>query len=308
MAESPKTSKGEEKPKKVKPREYLDNLGYALELIKSDPSLQIWIRRVREYMDKNKGRTPTPYELEKMKEGIDWFEKYNSAQQEALMEKADPRRKADWERSLELNRQKVRNIATNYGLEISEDLVDKLAISARIDKLNDQEIRDRMRPAMMGEAALVGTGQDVERQLLQWSRKNGLTLSGDTVRKYVMNIAEGKQTIESAFDDLRRTYFMGQYPAWADRIQQGFDPADIASPYKSKMAALLEIDEDSIDLSDTLLQRAMEGVGADGKPRVTPLYEFEREIRNDERWQYTDNAKATYSGMGDQLLKMFGFR
>jgi hypothetical protein len=308
MAESPKTNKGKAKEPKVKPKDYLANLGYALELINSDPSLQEWIKRVRQYMDKNKGRTPTSYELEKMKEGIDWFEKFNADQEEARMLQADPRRRADWERSLELKRQKVRNIATSYGIEISDDFIDTLAIDARLDQLNDQEIRDRMRPSMMGDAALVGASQDVERQLVQWASRNGLTLSGDTVRKYVMNIAEGKQSIETAYDDLRKTYLIGQYPAWADRILQGFDPADIASPYKSKMAALLEVDEDSIDLSDTLLQRAMEGVGADGKPRVTPLYEFEREIRNDERWQYTDNAKATYSNMGDQILKMFGFR
>jgi hypothetical protein len=68
------------------------------------------------------------------------------------------------------------------------------------------------------------------------------------------------------------------------------------------------VDEDQVNLNDSLLQRAMQGVGADGKPKVVPLYEFEKQVREDPRWQYTDNARQSYSTMADDLLKMFGFR
>jgi hypothetical protein len=86
------------------------------------------------------------------------------------------------------------------------------------------------------------------------------------------------------------------------------DPADIAAPYKQRMARLLEVDENEIDLNDQLLQRGMQGVGADGKPSVVPLYSFEKQVREDPRWQYTDNAYETYTRVGTDLLRMFGFR
>ena len=302
-------------PKKnepVKPKEYLANLGYTLELINSDPSLQTFIKRVRQYMDRNKGRVPTAYELDQMKQGIDWFERLNSVQEQARIEQADPRRRADWQRSLDLQRQRVRNIATAYGAPLTDEQINSLALDARLDGLEDQEIRNRMRPflqaAITGEGALTGAAEDTERQLVQWARANGLAITGDVVAKYVMNITEGSQTIESAKDDLRRMYLMGQYPAWSDRIQQGFDPVDIAGPYRERIAKSLEIDEDSIDLNDDLLQRGMQGIGQDGKPRVVPMYEFDRMIREDPRWEYTNNAYAAYTKVGTDLLKMFGFR
>lgn len=313
MAENPRNNnKPPKKDEPVKPKEYLANLGYTLELINSDPSLQAFIKRVRQYMDRNKGRTPTSYELDQMKQGIDWFERLNSVQEQARIEQADPRRRADWQRSLELQRQRVRNIATAYGAPLTDEQINSLALDARLDGLEDQEIRNRMRPflqaAITGQGALTGAAEDTERQLVQWARANGLAITGDVVAKYVMNITEGSQTIESAKDDLRRMYLMGQYPAWSDRIQQGFDPADIAGPYKERIAQFLEVDEDSIDLNDGLLQRGMQGVGQDGKPRVVPMYEFDRMIREDPRWDKTDNAYAMYARVGNDLLRTFGFR
>ena len=67
------------KEKKVNAKQYLAELGYAMDLINSDPSLQEFIKRVRKYMDDNENRTPTAYELDGLKEGIEWFEKYNGA-------------------------------------------------------------------------------------------------------------------------------------------------------------------------------------------------------------------------------------
>ena len=121
-------------------------------------------------------------------------------------------------------------------------------------------------------------------------------------------IQAGDTTEFDVLQDLRRTYMAGAYPAWSDRIEAGYDIADIAAPYKQKMADLLEVDPNSIDFNDTLLQRGLQGVDSQGKPRVVPLYEFEKQIREDPRWQYTDNAYSTYTDVGTKLLSMFGFR
>jgi hypothetical protein len=39
-----------------------------------------------------------------------------------------------------------------------------------------------------------------------------------------------------------------------------------------------------------------------------PLYEFEKMVRDDPRWQKTDNAYQLYTRAGTNLLQMFGFR
>jgi hypothetical protein len=59
--------------------------------------------------------------------------------------------------------------------------------------------------------------------------------------------------------DLRNTYLVGAFPAWADRIQAGMDPADIAAPYKQRMARMLEMGEDEIDLNDATAAESYAG-------------------------------------------------
>lgn len=307
-------AKGDKKTqeKKINAKQYLAEAGYAMDLINSDPSLQEFIRRVRNYMQKNENRVPTAYELDGIKEGIDWFERYNAEQELARMQQADPRRKADFDRSIELRKQNIRSMAESAGVELDDAFLGAVAMDARLNNLTDQEIQDRLMPrlqaAIVGGGDLSGRAAEFERELVQWSQRNGLSLSGQTIAQYVAAGVEGRQTIDDMKNDLRRMYLAGEYPSWSDRIMQGDDPYDIAAPYKQAMASLLEIEPDDIDLNDPLLQRGMQGVGADGKPSVVPLYDFKKQIREDPRWQYTDNAYATYTDVGTKLLQMFGFR
>ena len=309
MAKGDQKDKKKEKPKTA--RQYALELGYAMELINSDPSLQEWIKRVRRYMDRNQGRTPTEYEMDELKSGIAWFEKYNADQELARMQQADPRRRADWNRSLELAQQRVALLARRDGVELTPEELRVLATDVRLNQLTDVEIQERFAPilerAIVAGTDLAGAAAEFEREILQWSRRNGLQLTGQMLARYVQAGVEGRSSLDDIKNDLRRTYLLGQYPGWADRIEQGFDPADIAQPYIERMARLLEIDEMEIDLNDNLLQRGMQSVGNDGKPRVMPLYEFEQEIRKDPRWEFTENAYDVYSRVGTNLLRTFGF-
>lgn len=307
-----KTDKKEDKTKPVKPKQYLAELGFALNLINSDPSLQKWIVDVRNYMKKNDNRVPTPYELDGLKQGIDWFERYNSDQELARMAQQDPRRKADFDRSLELKKESIRAIAKQTGVELDEGFLSGLALDSRLDNLTTEEIKQRLAPiveqTIIAGGDLGGDSAEFERTIVQWADRNGLALSGNTIAKYVAAGTSGASSIDDIKNDLRKTYLSGSYPAWSDRIMQGEDPADIAAPYKERMSRLLEVDSAEIDLNDELLQKAMQGVGADGKPSIVPLYSFDRQIREDERWQYTDNAMDVYANAGSNILKMFGLR
>jgi len=307
-----KPDKENDKTKTKNAKQYVAELGFALNLINSDPSLQKWIVDVRNYMKKNDNRVPTPYELDGLKQGVDWFERYNSDQQLARMAQNDPRRKADFDRSLELKKESIRAIARQTGVELDEGFLSGLALDSRLDNLTQEEIKQRLAPiveqTILEGGDLGGDSAEFERTIVQWADRNGLALSGNTIAKYVAAGTSGASSIDDIKNDLRKTYLSGSYPAWSDRIMMGEDPADIAAPYKARMSRLLEVDETDIDLNDQLLQKAMQGVGADGKPSVVPLYSFDQQVREDERWQYTDNAMDVYANAGNNILKMFGLR
>jgi len=300
------------KDDKVSAKEYLFNAGYMMNLINSDASMEIFYKRILKYMKKNDNQTPTAYTLNEMKKGIEWFDKFNSDQEKARMEQANPATKLDFERSVQLKRDTIQASAQILGVTLEESFLDTLALDARLDNLTESEISERIRPFIVSAvdegAELSNRAGEAERQLLQWSEANGLSLTGSSISSYVADIAQGKITLDDVKSSLRTTYMVGTYPAWADRINAGQDIADIAAPYKQQMARLLEVDSDMINLDDNLLQRGLQGVGADGKPGVVPMYDFKKMIRKDERWDKTDNALDEYTSAGMNILQMFGLR
>jgi len=294
--------------KKENPKEVISNRwGFAYAVINQDRALKRFFnKKVTEYLRNPSGFSKEAFFLELEKQPF--AQKYSTAAIEDMNFQA--RYPEIYRQQIDGEIEELRDITLNMGAQLDEQELYRLAQDKRRLRLTDAQVTNRLANDYLvaREGRFTGAAGNKQDQLNRWARSNGLSLSPDVVQKYVRRIAAGDMTEDDVKNDLRRTYLLGAYPAWADRIEQGFDPSEIAAPYKSKMAALLEIDEEQIDLNDSLLQRAMQGVGADGKPKVTPLYEFDREIRNDQRWQYTNNAKETYSGMADQLLKMFGFR
>ena len=67
------------------------------------------------------------------------------------------------------------------------------------------------------------------------------------------------------------------------------------------MASTLELTPDSIDLNDPVLRSAITA------EKEVPIYEFERALRKDNRWQYTNTAREEVSNATRKILQDFGF-
>jgi hypothetical protein len=68
------------------------------------------------------------------------------------------------------------------------------------------------------------------------------------------------------------------------------------------MAAILEVTPDSININDPALRMAI------GPEKEMSLYDFQRQLRKDARWQYTNQAKEEVSNVALQVLRDFGFQ
>lgn len=99
---------------------------------------------------------------------------------------------------------------------------------------------------------------------------------------------------------------MREYKAFADRIAAGETVTEIADPYVSRYAELLEQNPNAVGVDNDLIQRAMKQTGPDGKAAAMDLYTFEKEVRKDNRWQYTKNAKDEVANVTTELLRSFG--
>ena len=85
-------------------------------------------------------------------------------------------------------------------------------------------------------------------------------------------------------------------------IDNGLDLETVYAPYKKLMAATLEIDPTSISLNDPTLRMAI------GSDKEMPIYEYQRTLRKDPRWQFTDKARENVSEVASRVLKDFGFQ
>lgn len=305
--------------KKYTPQTFEDfykRYAFVANAIANDPTgeLMRYYNEILEYSNSHRGQMPPAEWLKEKKAQNGWFQERNSNQAEFDLAMADPNLKRDVQTAIQSNKDKILDWAATRGINIPTNRIDELALDATRNKWADDTVQLEknlsifLREQLGAGGDVRGTAGDYQTQLMNWSKKNGITLSNAAASQFIERMTMGNQTLEDAKREIRDTYMIGAFPAWEQQIRSGLDPDTIVSPYRQAAAQLLEVGEDDLGWNDQLIQKAMQGVGPDGKPAVVPLWEYEQMVRKDPRWQKTDNAYQTYTNVGQDLLRMFGFR
>lgn len=137
--------------------------------------------------------------------------------------------------------------------------------------------------------------------VLSTARANGLTLGQNEINNYVSRIDNGEDA-KVIQNQIRQIAGNGMPDSVKKLLAEGTDLETIYAPYRGVMASVLELNPDSIPLNDPTLRTA---IGAD---KEMPIYEFQRQLRKDARWQYTDNAREEVSNVALGVLRDFGFQ
>lgn len=203
----------------------------------------------------------------------------------------------------------LRENATRLGRQISEDDL-RIAAQGIYDYANEDDAV-KIRNAVLGMGSF-GTGKGPVTgaagqnltTLRAIARANGLnldTMFKDSIDTWLDRIAKG-ESIETFKSIIRNTAKAGLPDRVAGLLDQGVDLDTIYSPYKRLMSAVLEISPESIDLNDPALRA---GIGPD---KEMSLYDYQRMLRKDPRWQYTNNAREDVSNSALTVLRNFGFQ
>jgi len=153
-------------------------------------------------------------------------------------------------------------------------------------------------------AALGGAAGVSLTELQQTASANGLDLNkqfGSNLQGWLQKIAQGEST-ETYKQIIRDTAKIGLPDRVASLIDKGIDLETIYNPYRNMMAATLEVNPETIKLNDPTLRMAI------GPDKEMSLYDYQRSLRKDARWQYTDNARQDVSSIARTVLKDFGFQ
>lgn len=144
--------------------------------------------------------------------------------------------------------------------------------------------------------------------LVSAARNNGFQVAdiipgGANVDQVLQGIASGKIDVNRVIADARKLASQGQPQYVRDLLAQGYNLDQVFKPYRTAMANVLEIgDPDQIDLNDPLLRSAITDKGD------MNLYDFKKALRQDNRWQYTEQAKKDVSTAALGVLRDFGFQ
>lgn len=138
-------------------------------------------------------------------------------------------------------------------------------------------------------------------------QKNGLTklIPDSQIESYRNQIVNRVKTTTQIETELRELA-AGAFPAFANEIRAGYDVTSLAGAYKQAMGTILEVDPNTVDLMDPTLYSALNVKTDDGKVSTKPLWQFMQDLRKDERWRYTNNAREAVDTVGRQILKDFG--
>jgi len=141
--------------------------------------------------------------------------------------------------------------------------------------------------------------------LLSIATRNGISssllpkvLGFDSIDQVLRELETGA-SIED-FNQKIRNYAKTAMPDYVKKlIDQGQDLTDIISPYRATISDVLELPYNSIDVTDKNIQNAL--------ANNVSLTELRRQLRKDDRWQYTDAARGEVANVTKQVLQDFGF-
>ena len=139
--------------------------------------------------------------------------------------------------------------------------------------------------------------------LKQTAKANGLDLDkafGTSVQGWLQKLAAG-ESVETYKSIIRQAAKAGLPERVGSLLDNGVDLETIYTPYKNILANTLEINPASITLDDPTLRSAI------GPDKEMSLYDYQRLLRKDNRWQYTNQAREEVSNATQKILKDFGF-
>lgn len=268
---------------------------------------------LRDAVDPNIGFSPNTFQAKVM--STNWWRSRSAAKRNwEILTHNDPAEAARQRTGLIAN---INYMASQMGVQLSgaqQSFVAELALQDGLDA-NDPRIRQAITSIFLsGEAVGTGAGaiDSLTKQIFHMGKTDYfLPISGGQqgdAYAWAAKIAEGTKTMEDVEEEWRKRS-ISLYPHLAEELNAGKTMRDIFSGHMSLIAEELEMSPEEVDLTqgpwlkviDTWDQNA-------NQHRPMTLSEARTLARQDDRWWATSNAKASASGLANQLLSTFGKR
>jgi len=213
----------------------------------------------------------------------------------------------EYGRGVEDTKARIREAIVEIGGTATDEEIAGLATQVydRAIEGNPSLVRKLIRDTIKVEPGLE-PGGDAGKNLAELKKTaaaNGLDIDknfGSEVQTWLRSINEGESidTFKKAIRDVAK---IGMPQNVAGLLDRGVDLETIYSPYKKVMATTLDLNPETISMDDPTLRAAI------GPDREMSVYDFQKALRQDKRWEFSEQARNEVSTLVNRVLKDFGF-
>jgi hypothetical protein len=215
----------------------------------------------------------------------------------------------------------ISGLATAIGLDVNDPTVSSYLTSLSETAFLNGWDEDYIENKIISDDKVVskingGAYATAVDELAEYGQLMGFTLSDTTRKDYqrrlIGDVTESGLRARTTPDQIKKEIRDKQallYPMFADDFAVGRTLWDVTSSQRKVWANLLEKSEDDLDWDDPLWKDGKIFTMTDdktGKIVARPAWDAEKLVKQDERWQYTENATRLYEGYGIGIMNKFG--
>lgn len=238
-----------------------------------------------------------------------WWRNTPSGQRQWITQQiADP---ATANSALDIGGNSVLQRANEIGVGLSVDQARAIWVESKIHNLDDKNLTGlifaRAKPIAEDLTKYGGKVGQIVNEALKMAYSYGYqspSLMDDINEQVRLNMFSGGDVGLEGWRSKMINYASRTYAPWAEQIRGGETVADIAKPYQDAFRKILEVQD--VPMTDPLIQQALQGKASDKGPLAPAVWEFEKGLRQDARWGYTQNARETAAQTATAIGKAFG--
>jgi hypothetical protein len=239
-------------------------------------------------------------------EATNWYRTHNdSARQLVALQYSDP---TEYKTRVANAAQQVSTLAGQMGVSLTAGQISSLSQQFLVSGWSTQTLQYEVGKFYNGSPK--GQAAGILQQMQQTYADYGVPISQGSLEARVRQVLEGATTADTYKEEAIQTA-KSLYPSIALQLDSGLTVKNIADPYIQQMSNILEVDPNTVGVTDPLIKKALQGsvVTANGKSTATstPLWQFEQTLRSDPRWSKTQNARDTVSTALVKLGGDFGY-
>jgi hypothetical protein len=244
-----------------------------------------------------------------------WWQSTLPSLRSFFIETHDPRNAAVFAEKLSLNTANVAASLEKLGIRaqqvdpVTGKVVDNaatiqgIAMDAIKNGWNDtqilQHLGDNAQLLFTGGGTIGSSVDNIKKQALNYGiaiDKNYL----DTIQRSLLDPTDGRD--QQYYLNEMKAQAMDLYKPFASSIKEGRSLYEVTNSYRNQMATLLEVDSTNLTWKDLMAKVVDPTTG-----NARTFADFNKQVKQDPLWQYTKNAKETYSNTALDLMKQFGF-